>query len=264
MANSFSTWFRTNEAATTEYQEGLVASFFAKKIGEAVKKFFEDDRRDTLPHYLSQIVKGEVKDDVGIFPIPTQIGRVSLTPDFGGWKVELRPAGEHTFAYAGAGNIGIPYDKSVLRNAQSFEDPAVQNMLSRMDDQLVHECSHISTSKIGDDATIKGKPYWERYQKGSPEYAEAQIKYYTDPGEVRAHARQYANIYLKKYGDSFDRRKFESMAWSDNKLHRFVNRLRDKEVQKQFPQLQERMSKAYSDFMNTVSYFVEQGRIIFS
>jgi hypothetical protein len=264
MLNSFSNWFRVDEAANVEYQEGLVASFFSKRIAEAVKKFFEEDRRESLPYYLSQIVTGDVKDDVGVFPIPSQIGRVSLTPDFSGWKVELKPANERTYAFAGAGNIGIPYDKSVLRNAQSFEDPAVDGMLSRMDDQLVHECSHISTSKIGDDATIKGKPYWERFQKGSPEYAEAQIKYYTDPGEVRAHARQYANIYLKRYGSDFDRRKFEQMAWSDNKLHRFVNRLRDKGVQGQFPQLSERMSKAYSDFMSSVEYFVDQGRIIFS
>ena len=266
MANSFSTWFRTDEASNSEYQEGLIASFFSKRISEAVQKFFDEDRRESLPYYLSQIIQGEVKGDVGVFPVPPKIGRIALNPDFKGWKVELKPANENTFASAGAGNVSIPYDKSVLRNAQSFQDPAVDRMLSRMDDHLVHECSHIATSKPGEDATIKGKPYWERYQKGSREYAEAQIKYYTDPGEVRAHARQYANIYLKQYGNNFDQRKFEQMAWDnqDNKLHRFVNRLRDKEVQKQFPQLSERMSKAYSDFMKSVAYFVDQGRIIFN
>ncbi len=266
MEMSFLEWFRTDEAANTEYQEGLLASFFLKRITEAVKQFFADDRRETLPYYLSQTIEGDVKGDSGVFPVPEHIGKVTLTPDFHGWKLELHPATEKTFAFAGAGSIGLPYDKVVLRQAQGFDDPAVGNMLSRIDDQLVHECSHICTSKPGEDAKVKGKPYWQKFQKGTPEYAEAQIRYYTDPGEVRAHARQYANIYLKQYGDHFDQKKFEQMAWdlNDNKLYRFVHRLRDKSVQGQFPQLRERMSSAYGEFMKAVEYFVGQGRVVFN
>lgn len=264
---SFSEWFKADEAANSEYQEGLLASFFHKRLTEAVKSFFDDDRREPLPHYLSKILgNGDVQGDKGTFPVPEQIGRIKLLPDFKGWKLVLQPASESSFAFAGHGSIGLPYDKVTLRNAQSFDDPAVARMLSRLDDQLVHECSHICTSKPGEDATVKDKPYWEKYEKGTPEYAEAQIKYYTDPGELRAHARQYANIYLRHYGEQFDQSKLEKMAWelSDNKLFRFMHRLRDKGVQSQFPQLAERMNQAYDQFVKGVEYFVGQGRIVFN
>ena len=262
---NFSEWFRTDEAANSEYQEGLLASFLSKRISDAVRAYFED-RREPLPHYLTQYIQGDVKGDVGVFPLPAKIGRVDLMPDFHGWKLQLQPADENTFAFAGAGSIGLPYDKNVLKQAQGFDDPAVQNMLSRMDDQLVHECSHICTSKIGEDATVKDKPFWQKYKKGTPQFETARIKYYTDPGEVRAHARQYANIYLKKYDDHWDQGKFEKMAWdlNDNKLYRFVHRLRDSDLQAQYPDLRERMSQAHDNFMKSVEYFVGQGRIVFN
>lgn len=263
---NFSEWFKADEAVNTEYQEGLLASFLLKRITEAVQGYFNGDRRESLPYYLGQIIEGDVQGEKGVFPVPDKIGRVTLVPDFHGWKLELHPASENTFAFAGAGSIGLPYDKELLRQANDFSDPAIARMLTRIDDQLVHECSHICTSKPGEDAKVKDKPYWQKYQKGTPQYAEAQIKYYTDPGEVRAHARQYANIYLRNVGDQFDQSKFEKMAWdlSDNKLYRFVHRLRDKGVQGQFPQLAERMNRAYDDFMKTVGYFVGQGRIVFN
>lgn len=263
---SFSEWFRADEAVNAEYQEGLLASFLTKRITDAVQKFFADDRRESLPFYLSQLIDGEVKGEGGVFPVPNKIGRIELTPDFHGWKLEMNPASENTFAFAGAGSIGLPYDTTTLKQARGFDDPAVSHMLSRLNDQLVHECSHICTAKIGEDATIKGKPYWQKFEKGSRQFEEARVKYYTDPGEVRAHARQYANIYMKQYGDHFDQTKFEKMAWdlSDSKLYRFVHRLKDKEVQSQFPELSERMNRAYDDFMKTVEYFVGQGQVVFN
>ena len=263
---NFAEWFKTDEAANSEYQEGLVASFLHRRISDAVKQYFNDDRRETLPHYLAQSMQGEVNGEKGTYPLPEKIGNVTLMPDFHGWKLELHPAADNTFAFAGAGSIGLPYDKDTLRQSQGFDDPQVDRMLSRIDDQLVHECSHICTSKIGEDATVKDKPYWQKFEKGSPQYNEAQIKYYTDPGEVRAHARQYANIYLKKYDENWDQGKFEKMAWdlNDNKLYRFVHRLRDSEFQKQYPQLADRMASAHSEFMKAVEYFVGQGRVVFN
>lgn len=261
----FGKWFRLNEAATIEYQESLLASFLLKRITEALKSFFADNRRESLPHYLSKILTGVVKGDTGEFPVPANIGRTTLSSEFNGWKLVLYPVSNGTFAFAGNEKIGLPYDSNVLKNAQKFDDRSVSMMLDRMDDQLVHECSHISTSKTGEDATIKGKPYWDKFEKGSPEYAEAQIRYYSDPGEVRAHAKQYANIYRKNYGDRFDKNNLEKMSWdlNDNKLYRYVHRLRDSSVQKQFPQLAERMSKAYADFVKTVEYFLNAGSVSF-
>lgn len=263
---SFSEWFKTNESTSAEYQEGLLASFLSKRITEAVQKYFADDRRESLPFYLGKLIEGDVKGVSGTFPVPDKIGRIELMPDFHGWKLKMNPASENTFAFAGAGDIGLPYDASVLKHAKGFDDPAVTSMISRLNDQLVHECGHISTAKIGEDAKVVGKPYWQKFKKGSHEYAEAQIRYYTDPGEVRAHARQYANIYSKRYGDHFDQKKFEQMAWdlSDNKLYRFVHRLKDKQVQDQFPELSERMNRAADEFMKTVEYFVNQGQVVFN
>lgn len=264
----FFEWLEQEEAANNEYQEGLLASFFHGRISEALKAFFSDDRRESFPHYLSTVwpVAAQVKNEAGTFPFPEKVGRVKLGPDFGGWTLELAPASQGTFAYCGAGKVSIPYDASVLRQAQEFGDRVVQQMLDRIEDQLVHECSHICTSKPGEDAQVKGKPYWERFAKGSVEYAEAQIKYYTDPGEVRAHARQYANMYIKRYGQNFEQRTVEKMAWElkDHKLWRFISRLRDRNVQKQFPNLKDRMLQAYDNFMKQMDYFVTQGRVTLS
>lgn len=263
----FAEWFKADEAANSEYQEGLLASYFHKRLTEAVKSFFDDDRREPLPSYLSKILGGgEVQGDRGEFTVPEKIGQVTMLPEFKGWKLILHPVDENSFAFAGHGKIGLPYDKVTLRNAQDFNDPAVGKMLSRLDDQLVHECSHIMTSKPGDDAQVKDKPYWQKYEKGTPEYAKAQIKYYTDPGELRAHARQYANIYMRHYGDHFEQSNLERLAWElgDNKLYRFMHRLRDSGVQQQFPQLADKMNQAHSDFIKNVGYFVGQGRIVFN
>jgi hypothetical protein len=263
----FAEWFKADEAVNAEYQEGLLASYLHKRLTEAVKNFFDDDRRDSLPQYLAKVLRnGDVQGDIGTFTIPDKIGRIAMLPEFKNWKLILQPLNERSFAYAGHGVIGLPYDKETLRNAQDFGDKSVSQMLERLDDQLVHECSHIISSKPGDDAKVVGKPYWEKYQKGTPQFEEARVKYYTDPGEIRAHARQYANIYLRRYGETFDQSKLERMAWelNDNKLFRFVNRLRDKTVQNQFPQMAERMNQAYLEFVKGVEHFVSQGRIVFS
>jgi hypothetical protein len=95
------------------------------------------------------------------------------------------------------------------------------------------------------------------------------VDYYTDPGELRAHAKQYAAMYATRWpGERFDINKLGSLHDRAGKLPRFIWGLHDPirysqywdegSVKVDMTPYVARLKAAYVNFYKLMDYFVNQ------
>lgn len=171
-----------------------------------------------------------------------------------------------TKASYGSGIITLAVDTDVLRTSNSFLDSAVQHMLIRIGMQLHHETVHISSGPVLPKNLEGMKPYLNPScgdARGTSFYNEAKINYYTDPGELRAHAKQHAFLFRTFYGASqpFDKEKMLALLPIDQKIERFFVGLTESGESKiwgmDVDPYAHRLRAAHEQFTDTFNYFLE-------
>ena len=107
-------------------------------------------------------------------------------------------------------------------------------------------------------------PYLSGGQQGSDEYNKGKIGYYTDPGELMAHAKQYAVMYSRFYpGQAFDTDKMMALSSYDPKIERFFKGLQAAPGQSDIwgmdtTPYQQQLKTAGTQFMQMVQNFVQK------
>lgn len=248
-----------------EIFEEAIAAYTYYHFHQALNKFFIDGKKKKLEEYMQEKWGGATKpnNNGGIrFYLPNQIGRTTLPKEM----IDLRicvdlnpnPNEDGAGATSGHGIIEVHYDPRILQDAKNSRDSRIVHIAKRIQYQLYHETTHLMSGRVGPSATMQTTPWW-KYPKDSKEYRNGQLNYYTDPGEVKAHAKQYAIMYMNRYpAHEYSLEKLLRMAadYDDNKLRRYAEKLGNPKIQRQFPEFAEKMQQAYELFHNLIQKFV--------
>jgi len=101
------------------------------------------------------------------------------------------------------------------------------------------------------------------FQERSPEYNKGKIDYYTDAGEMRAHAKQFAVTYCRFYPNQpFDPNKMLKLQHVQPKIDRYIGGLTEPAGQSKTwgmdtTPYQQQMNAASPQMMNMINYFVQ-------
>lgn len=263
----FKRWLYLENDQYEVYEEAIAAYTFYH-FRKAVNQFFSGGKRKSVEQYMQESWAGQTKsnNEGGIrFYLPPKIGQNTVFPKE---MVDLRicidvnpnPNEDGAGATQGHGIISIHYNPQTLQNAQDQSDPKVQNIIATIQYQLYHEATHLMSGRVGDGAKLQTTPWW-KYPEDSQEYRNGQLNYYTDSGEVKAHARQYAIMYMNKYpGQKYDQNLLVKLAGElkDNKMMRYAQKLGNPKIQAQFPQFASQMQKAHELFQGFMQRFVNE------
>jgi hypothetical protein len=263
----FKKWLHLENDQYEVYEEAIAAYTFYH-FRQAVNKFFSDGKRKKVEEYMKESWEGQNKPNNGggiRFYLPPRIGKNTVFPKE---MVDLRicvdvnptPNEDGAGATQGHGIIGIHYNPNILQAASGPNDVKVQNIIATIQYQLYHEATHLMSGQVGDGAKMQSTPWW-KYPQDSQEYRNGQLNYYTDAGEVKAHARQYAIMYMNKYpGQKYDPQLLIKLAQelNDNKMMRYAQKLGNPNIQKQFPQFAQKMQKAHELFQGFMQRFVSE------
>jgi len=263
----FKKWLILENDQYEVYEEGIAAYTFYH-FREAINKFFADGKRKKVEEYMKESWEGpnKLNNHGGTrFYLPPRIGKNTIFPKE---VVDLRisidvnstPNEDGAGATQGGGIISIHYNPNDLQSASGPNDVKVQNMIATIQYQLYHEATHLMSGKVGDGAKMQNIPWW-KYPQNSQEYRDGQLNYYTDAGEVKAHARQYAIMYMNKYpGQKYDPQLLIKLAeeLSDNKMMRYAQKLGNRNIQQQFPQFAQQMQTAHESFQGFMQKFVNE------
>lgn len=251
-----------------EIYEEAIAAYVFYNFRLSVNQFFFDGKKKRIEEYMQTSWDGQKKpnNNGGIrFYLPQKIGKNTVLPKE---MIDLRicvdvnptPNEDGAGATQGHGIISIHYNPDVFQAASGVNDVKVQNIIATIQYQLYHEATHLMSGKVGDGAKLQNTPWW-KYSQDSQEYRDGQLNYYTDAGEVKAHARQYAIMYMNKYpGQKYDSQLLVKLAQelNDNKMMRYAQKLGNLNIQKQFPQAAQKMQKAHELFQNFMQRFVSE------
>ncbi len=266
---NFKQWLIENEHQDDEY-ESLIADSVYTILDRAIKAFFQNDKQIRLSQLIKQIAKGHAHDNNGRLEIiiPKNIRGTEIPDHFfnqgsnQSLKVLVTPV-QDDFDQIGAsygyGHLTINIHTPTLAQAHDYHDQNVQKMLMKIQYQLHHEATHISSGKVNN--TSGNNVYINRQAaQGSPEYNKAKVDYYTDPGELRAHAKQFAIMYHRFYpGEAFDVNKMLALDdYTGGKVKRYFHGLNspDHNTWNMDPApYQQQLQQAGQQFMQLVNHF---------
>lgn len=259
----FKTWLYL-ENDQYEIFEEAIAAYTYYHFHIALNKFFIDGKKKKIEEYMLERWDGPTNpnNNGGMrFYLPNQIGKTILPKEMISLRicVDLNPNANEEAA-SGNGIISINYNPHILQDAKNSKDARIVHMAKRIQYQLYHESTHLMSGRVGPAATMGTIPWWKQ-PKDSKEYKNGQLNYYTDPGEVKAHAKQYAIMYMNRYpAHEYTIEKLLRMAedYNDNKLRRYAERLGNPKIQKQFPEFAEKMQKAYELFHSLIQKHVSK------
>lgn len=265
----FKKWLLFENDQYEQYEEATAAYIFYH-FRQAINKFFADGKKKTIGEYMQETWDGQSKPANGKGAIrlymPSKFGKGVVYPQE---MIDLRicvdvqpfPSESGAGATQGGGIIGIHYDPNILTKAQNVNDPQIQNIIATIQFQLYHETTHLMSGRVGPEASVGTQTPWWKLPRDSQEYKTGQLNYYTDPGEVKAHARQYAIMYMNKYpGKPYDPNLLMALGeeLQDNKMKRYAGRLGNPKIQQQFPQFAVKMQKAHELFQGFMKKFVNE------
>lgn len=219
--------------------EDLIAETIFKLVAKSVKDFFDSGKQTKLSQLLVNNAKGNAsirnfgsvaapKNGVQI-NVPTSIRGTQLPPELANVQVRITPTKQDVGASAGGSLMELSINSTTLANAASYDDPEIQRMLSRLQYQIHHEMTHFSSGQVDNANKQHSNPYLNGTQRDTPEYNQGKINYYTDAGELRAHAKQYAVLYARYYpGQAFDLNKMLALSSLDSKIERFFKGFAEK------------------------------------
>lgn len=214
--------------------EEAIAHWVTKLVAAGVKAFFASGKKLRLSQAIVAAEPSAQVVNLGSQAMPEPAVQVRVPADLNGTRlpqhfidkritVRIRPARGRVGADAGAGIINVTVDVVPLENAAAISDPQVYAMLARLEYQLQHECGHLSSSPVGREALVPHNVYAAGGPKG-PDYDAAKIAYYTDEGELRAHAKQFAALYARYHpGQPFDLQKMLALSPLSDKVERFFS-----------------------------------------
>lgn len=265
----FKKWLYLENDQYEQYEEAIAAYIFYH-FRTAINKFFADGKKKNIGEYMQETWDGQSKPGNGKGSIrlyvPPKIGRNTVFPkEMVDLRicVDIQPFASDIGAGAtqGHGIIGIHYDPKVLMKAQDAHDPQVNNMIATIQFQLYHEATHLMSGRVEPGNSIGAQTPWWKLPQDSQEYRNGQLSYYTDPGEVKAHARQYAIMYMNKYPNKpYDPNLLMALGeeLQDNKIKRYAARLGNPKIQQQYPQFAAKMQKAHEMFQGFMQKFVQE------
>jgi hypothetical protein len=263
----FKNWLYLENDRYEVYEEAIAAYTFYH-FQHAINRFFSDNKKKKIEEYMQEKWEGqnEPNNQGGVrFYIPSKIGNKTILPKE---MIDLRicidinpmPNEDGAKATQTQGIISIHYDPNILQKALSPSNINVQNIIATIQYQLYHEVTHLMSGRVGSGAKMLNTPWW-KYPKNSQEYINGQLNYYTDEGEIKAHARQYAIMYMNKYpGQKYNPQTLIKLSQelNDNKMMRYAKKLGDRNIQKQFPQFAQKMQKAHELFQSFMLKFVDE------
>lgn len=263
----FKNWLYLENDKYEAYEEAIAAYTFYH-FRQAINKFYSDGKRKRVEEYMKENWDGptEPNNHGGIrFYIPPKIGKKTVFPQEMidleiAVDVNSNPQEDGAGATSGRGIIGIHYNPNDLQAAQNINDPKVGKIIATIQYQLYHEATHLMSGRVGNAALMKTTPWW-KLPRDSQQYRDGQLEYYTDPGEVKAHARQYAIIYMNKYpGQKYNLQLLIKLAQelNDNKMLRYAQKLGNPNIQTQFPNFAQKMQKAHDLFQGFMQRFVNE------
>jgi hypothetical protein len=266
----FKQWF-IESAHQDDEAESLIADTVYNILDKAIRMFFKKNKETRLSDIIKQIVGRQADDSRGRLEItiPNKIKGRQLPDHFfqhGPLKIIIEPVeGDPSQIKAnyGYGHLKVNIHTPTLSQAQSYDDPSVQNMMMKLQYQLHHEASHISSAQVGDNAKDSHNPYLSKQSpQGSQEYNQGKIDYYTDPGELRAHAKQFAVMYERFYPDQpFDIQKMMALdGHTGGKIKRFFQGLNDGDSSTwnmDTTPYRQQMSQAGATLMQNVNHFLQ-------
>jgi hypothetical protein len=260
-----------------EQYEDAIAEAVYKLIAKSVSDFFSHRKQKKLSELLVANAGGngyvrnfgsQAMPENGVeIKIPNNIKGVNLPQHFiaQGLKVRIKPVKGASGASMGSGVININIDPNILVTATEYKDQLVQSMLVRIQYQLHHEATHLSSGAIDGRNSTHSNNYLNGNEKsGSEKYNQGKIDYYTDAGELRAHAKQYAILYSRMYPNQpFDMNKMTALRPYSSKIDRYFIGLGEKSGQSKIwgmdtTQHSKQLADAQQKFMPLVKYFIDQ------
>ena len=219
-----------------EQYENTIAEYIYKTIEKAVQDYFSNGKQTNFYQILANNSGGNIKnlgsaespESAVEFGIPNniQLPQSFLSKNI---KIRVRPsrkAGAN--ADYGQGLMSIYLDTNSLNNAKDSKDQSILQMLMFLEQRLHHESTHISTGEVASQNMAGNNPYLSGAKQGTEEYDKGKISYYTDQGELKAHAKQYAIMYARFYPNQpFSVDKMLALSSYDPKIERFFRGLQE-------------------------------------
>lgn len=262
----FKNWLNENEHQDDEY-ESLIADSVYNLLSMAIRQYFQNHKQTKLSELIIQLAKGHAQRNNGRLEIiiPNNIKGQQLPDHFfqhGPLKVIVKPVQgdpDDIGANYGYGHLEINIHTPTLANAQEYNDPNVQKMMMKLQYQLQHETTHISSGPV--NQTTGNNHYLNKQSpEGSPQFDKAKIDYYTDPGELRAHAKQFATMYKRFYPNQpFDMDKMIALNSHAPKIKRFFQGLTNPNQQiwgMDTKPYQQQLQQAGQQFLQLVQHFM--------
>ena len=264
----FKLWLESDNAHPDDQFESLVADTIYNLLDKSIKMYFQNGKQTKLSEIIQQIAGKQADYSTGKMEItiPSSIKGVELPKHFfqhGPLKVVIEPSQGNlaeTGASYGYGKMYIAINTKTLSQAQEYNDPNVQKMMVKIQYQLHHEATHISSAQVGNNAKNQSNPYLSKsHPQGSPEYNKGKIDYYTDPGELRAHAKQFAVMYKRFYPNQpFDMQKMLALDGHSGKIRRFFQGLNSGEHwNMDASPYKDQMQQAGAKFNQLIDYFMK-------
>jgi len=273
--------------------ETMASDWAIDLLTNAVKKFFEYKQQGQQKKFTNCVLElaGGNAEVVNIgttstpdkrlnIDIPKQLGHTQLHPNAtakNGIVIQLTPATQEiTGAQLNHGYIlEIKLNTMPLVQSSDFNDDKVQLMLKRLRIQINHEMTHTHSSQVNFTRPMKFYLSNKIGQLGGDaaklaQYTSGIVDYYLDPGEMRAHAKQYAAMYSVRFpGESFDINKIGKINDRAGKLPRFIWGMSDpvgigakywKEGNQDLDMqpYEQRLKSGYEQFHRLMEYFINQ------
>lgn len=288
----FKQWLEATEPQhTADDYETLASDWTIDLLTNSVKKFFQYKQQGQQRKFTDCVVELAGQNasvaDVGTITqpdkrlnitIPRQLGHARLHPDATAKRdiiVQLTPTTkELTGAQLDHGYIlQIKLNTMPLVQSEDFDDQQVQLLLKRLRIQINHEMTHTHSAQVQFTEPMKFYLTNNMTNLGSAQigqFTRGLVDYYLDPGEMRAHAKQYAAMYSVRFpGESFNIGKLATIKDRAGKLPRFIWGMHDPtgtgykywdEGGKQLDvrPYEQQLKAGYAQFYQLMKYFVEQ------
>jgi len=222
-----------------QYEDAVAEATFGI-INKAIYEFFQQNKKKRISDYIVDNSKGlavlrnfgsEAMPEPGVeIRVPTTVRGHQSPPMAYQLTIRIKPTQKDTGANFGSSILNVYINVNTIAQAKDYNDLPLQAMISRLYFQLHHEMTHLSSGKVAERNKVEYNPYLNKsHSKGSPEYDKGKIDYYTDPGEMRAHAKQYAALYARYYpGQPYDVNKMLALAPLSDKIERFFKGFEEK------------------------------------
>lgn len=273
---SFRNWLFENTDEQFSHPHDAIEDAIAESVYRiafnAIRQWFHDDKKSDLMQVMEDKCQGfGKKTNFGSEAFPEWGIKIKLPKKIKGLEmpfvdaqVRIKLAPKDEMAYMGQNLITVHINEKLLKSANSFSDPAVQQVLAKLQYQLHHEATHLSSAKNIEDNKEHNSPYLQK-KESDPRYNDYKVKYFTGDDELRSHAKQFAVIYDKYFPkDEFSVEKILKLKpIMPNKIERFFQgfdekghseiwRMNTDKYQEEFKTAKEKLIPLIQNYMKVI------------